>query len=115
MTDIFVGEKGKTIYVDTQFNLSSATKVEIYFSAPSGGLSFVNSASVSVLANNKTTSACGVFSADKAVEYIVNSGDFSGSVSGDPAGTWKGWIRAEFGANTTLISTSFKFVVSQPG
>ena len=109
MTDIFIGEKGKTIYVETGFNLSSATKVEIHFSAPVGGTSFVNSASVSVLAANVTTSACGVFSANKTAEYVINSGDF------DAAGIWKGWLRSEFDANTTLISSSFKFKVSAPG
>ena len=115
MTDIFVGEKGKRLLVETGFDLSSATGVEIHFSAPpGGGTSFVNSASVSVLAANITTSACGIFSALKTVEYIVNSADFSMS-AGAGTKTWKGWIEADFDAATHLISSSFRFVVSNPG
>lgn len=110
MTDIYVGEYGRTIYVETGYDLSSATGLEIHFSAPSGGTSFVNSASVSVLASNYTVSACGlIFSANKTIEYIVNSGDF------DVAGNWKGWIEADFGATVHLISSSFKFKASDPG
>ena len=110
MTDIYVGEKGKIIYTDTGFVLTSATGVQIHFSAPSGGTSFVNSASVSVLASNVTASACGlIFSASKTTKYIINSADF------DVAGTWKGWIEADFGATVHLISTSFRFKVSNPG
>ena len=112
MTDIFVGEYGKTLYVNTGLNLSSATNVEIHFSAPQGTGSFINSASVSVLAADITTSACGLFSALKTIEYIVNSGDFSGSAA---AGTWKVWVEADFGASVHLISTSFKFKARHPG
>ena len=116
MADLFIGEYGKTIYVETGFDLSSATGVEIHFSAPSGGIHFVNSASVSVLASNVTTSACGVFSANKTLEYIINAGDFSASTSVNAAaGTWKGWIVADFGATKRLISSSFKFEVIAPG
>lgn len=112
MTDIYANSKGVTIYVDTGYDLSSATTLEIHFSAPSGGTSFVNSAtaSVSVLGANFTTSACGVFSALKAVKYVVNSGDFSGGV-----GTWKCWVQAEYGTLTRLVSSSFSFKVSNPG
>ena len=110
MTALYTTSKGITIYVDTGYNLSSATNVEIHFSAPSGGNSFVNSASTSVLGSNFTTSACGVFSAGKAVKWVTNSGDFSGG-----AGTWRCWITAEFGAATRLVSSSFKFRVSNPG
>ena len=112
MSDIFTNTKGVTIYVGTNYNISSATTLEIHFSAPSGGNSFVNSAtaSVSVLGANYSTSACGVFSANKAIKYVVNSGDFSGG-----AGTWKCWVQAEFGAATRLVSSSFKFKVSNPG
>jgi hypothetical protein len=115
MTDVFVGEKGKTVYVGTDFDISSATNIEIHFSAPAGGLSFVNSVSVSALGANFTTTACGVLSANKAAVYVLNSGDFSGSVSGDPSGTWKGWLVCDFGAATRLISSSFKFKVDNPG
>ena len=111
MTDIFVGEKGKTLYVETGHDLSSATGVEIHFSAPAGGTSFVNSASVSVLAAN-VSGACGLFSANKTVEYIINSGDFSGSAA---AGTWKVWVEADFGATVHLISSSFRFIAKLPG
>ena len=76
-----------------RLDLSSATNVEIHFSAP--GITTVNSASVSVLAANTTTSACGVFSANKAVEYITNSGDFSMSADRQQV-TVKGWIVADF-------------------
>lgn len=112
MTDIFVGEYGKTLYIETGYDLTSASGVEIHFSAPSGGTSFVNSASVSVLAANLTTSACGTFSAGKTVEYVVNSGDFSGSAA---AGTWKVWVEADFTGSVHLISSSFRFKVRAPG
>ena len=108
MTDIFTNTKGVAIYVDTQYNISSATTLEVHVSGP---VSFVNSAtaSVSVLASNFTTSACGVFSADKTVKYVINSGDFS------TAGTYKLWIQAEFGPSTRLVSSSFSFRVNDPG
>ena len=111
MTDLYVNTKGVTIYVATNYNISSATTLEIHFSAPNGGTSFVNSAtaSVSVLGANFTTD-CGIFSANKALKYVVNSGDFSGG-----AGTWKCWCQAEFGPATRLVSSAFKFVVSNPG
>jgi len=112
MTDIYVGEYGKSLYVETGYDLSSATKVEIHFSAPSGGTSFVNSASVSVLAANLTSSACGIFSANKTVEYILNQGDISGSAA---AGTWKVWVEADFGSTVHLISSSFRFKAKLPG
>ena len=112
MTDIFVGEFGKSLFIETGLDLSSATGVEIHFSAPSVALGFVNSASVSVLANNVTSSACGVFSAFKTVEYVINSGEFSGSLA---AGTWKVWIEADFGATVHLISSSFRFKATLPG
>ena len=116
MADLFVGEYGKTIYVDTGFDLSSATGVEIHFSAPGGGIHFVNSASVSVLASNVTTSACGIFSANKTLEYVINAGDFSASTSvHGGVGTWKGWIVADFGSAKRLISSTFKFEVVAPG
>lgn len=111
MTDIYVGERGKTLYIETGYDLSSASGVEIHFSAPSGGTSFVNSASVSVLAANVST-PCGVFSANKTVEYVVNSGDFSGSAA---AGTWKVWVEADFGGSVHLISSSFRFKARMPG
>lgn len=110
MTDIYANSKGVTIYVATGYNISSATALEIHFSAPTGGNSFVNSASTSVLGSNFTTSACGIFSANKALKYVVNSGDFSGG-----AGTWKCWVQAEFGTATRLVSSAFKFKVSNPG
>jgi hypothetical protein len=113
MTNIFVGEYGKTIYINTQYDLVSASKVEVHFSAPPGGTSFLNSTSVSVLAANITSSACGtVFSAGKTVEYRVNQGDISGSAA---AGTWKVWVEADFGATVHLISSSFRFKASMPG
>lgn len=110
MTTIYVGEKGRTLYIDTGLDLSSATGVEIHMSAPVSGTSFVNSASVSVLGANVTSSACGtVISANKGVEYILNSGDV------DAPGTWKAWIEADFGATVHLISSSFKFKAKNPG
>lgn len=113
MTDIYTRTKGVVIYVDTQYNISSATTLEIHFSAPAaGGNSFVVSAtaSVSVLGANFTTSACGVFSANNVVKYAVNSGDFSAG-----AGVWKCWVEADFGTSVRLVSSSFKFKVSNPG
>lgn len=110
MADLFVGEFGKRLLIDLDYNVSSATGLEIHFSSSAN--SFVNSASVSVLGANTTASACDtVFSANKAVEYIVNSGDFSGSVEGN----YKVWIEATFGTTAKLISTSFRFTVAQPG
>ena len=112
MSAIYTKSKGVVIYVATNYNISSATTLEIHFSAPPGGTSFVNSAtaSVSVLGSNFTSEACGIFSANKAIKYAVNSGDFSGG-----AGTWKCWVQAEFGTSTRLISSSFKFKVANPG
>lgn len=116
MADLWIGEYGKTLLIETGFDLSSATGIQIHFSAPAGGISFVNSASVSVLASNVTTSACGIFSANKTVEYVINAGDFSGSTSAHAAaGTWKGWIQADFGGAKRLISSTFKFEVEAPG
>ena len=116
MADLWIGEYGKTLYIETGFDMSSATGIEIHLSAPPGGIHFVNSASVSVLASNVTTSACGVFSANRTLEYIINAGDFSASTSVNAAaGTWKGWVVADFGATKRLISSTFKFEVDSPG
>ena len=112
MSTFWEGSKGVTIYVDTGFNLSSATGLEIVFSGPSGTVR--NSASVSILAANVTVSGCGVFSANNAVEYITNSGDFSMSADRQ-TGIFKGYIAAQFGGSTTLISSTFKFKVCKPG
>lgn len=108
MTDIFTKTKGVTLYVDVDYNISSATTLEVHVSGP---VSWVNSAtaSVSVLGSNFTTSACGVFSANRAVKYVVNSGDFS------IEGTYKLWIQAEFGTSTRLVSSAFSFKVDAPG
>ena len=115
MADLWVGEYGKTLLIETGFDLSSATGIQIYFSAPSGGIHF-STASVSVLASNVTTSACGVFSANKTLEYIIKAGNFSASTSaGAAAGIWKGYVRADFGGSKRLISTTFKFEVEMPG
>lgn len=106
-TDLYVGEFGKTVYVDCQYDLSSATLVLILMSASAGTFS----ATCSVLGANYTASACGtVFSADKAVEYVVASGDFSGQ-----ADTYTAWIEATFGTTAKLISSTFTFTVSNPG
>lgn len=106
-TDLYVGEFGKQLYIDAQYNLSSATVVMLMMSASAGTFS----ATCSVLAANYTASACGtVFSANKAVEYTVASGDFSAQ-----ADTYKAWIEATFGTSAKLISSTFTFTVSQPG
>jgi len=116
MADLWIGEYGKTLYVDTGFDHSSATNITIHFSAPSGGKHFLNSVSVSVLASNLTTSACGIFSAKKTLEYIINAGDFTGTASAHASeGTWKGWVVSDFGATKRLISSTFKFAVEAPG
>ena len=112
MTDIYTPSKGVTLYVDTGYDLSSATTLEIHFSAPSGGNSFVNSVSTSALGANVTTNWGAVFSADNTLKYVVNSGDFSMSGEG---GTWKAWVQAEYGSGTRLVSSSFRFKVSKPG
>jgi hypothetical protein len=112
MTDIHTTAKGVTIYVDTNYDISSATTLEIHFSAPSGGNSFVNSVSTSALGANFTTSYGAVFSADNTLVYKVNSGDFSMSGEG---GTWKCWVQAEFGSEARLVSNSFRFRVDKPG
>lgn len=115
MTDIFVGEYGKNIYVRTGFDISSATGIEIHFSAPSGGTSFVNSASVSILGADVTTTACGIFSANVACVYKVNHASNSASSEFNVAGTWKGWLVVDFGATKRLISDTFDFIASNPG
>ena len=110
MTDIYVGEFGKRLLINLDYNVSSATTLEIHFSSSANV--FVNSASVSVLGANTTATACGlIFSANKAVEYVLNSGDFSAA-----PGTYKVWIEAAF-ANpaSRLISSSFEFKVTNPG
>jgi hypothetical protein len=109
MTDIFVGEYGKDLYIQTGLDMSSATGIEVHFSAPSGGTSFVNSASVSVLAANYTASGCGIFSADKTALYTINTGDI------DIAGTWKVWLQVDFGSTKRLISSTFRFKAADPG
>ena len=112
MTDIHTTAKGVTLYIDTNYDISSATTLELHFSAPSGGNSFVNSVSTSALGANFTTSWGAIFSADVTLKYVVNSGDFSMSGEG---GVWKGWVQAEFGSGTRLVSNSFKFRVDKPG
>lgn len=114
MTDIYVGEYGKRILCDLDYDVSSATGTEIHFSAPSGGTSFVNSASVSILAANVTTS-CGVFSANKTLEYYINHASNTASSEINVAGTWKVWFQINFGATKRLITPSFKFVAKDPG
>ena len=54
MADLFVGEFGKRLLIDLDYNVSSATGLEIHFSSSAN--SFVNSASVSVLGANTTAS-----------------------------------------------------------
>lgn len=115
-TDLWVGEYGKLIYIETGLDLSSATKVTIRSSGPAGAIFWTNSASVSVLASNFTTSACGVLSADKTVSYQINAGDFSASTSARAAaGTWKLWLECDFGAAKRFVSSTFKFEVKAPG
>lgn len=106
-TTIYLGEHGKTVYVDLQYDISSATNVRILFSASAGTFS----ASVSTLGSNYTTSCGDVFSLEKGIEYIVASGDFSAT----GADTYKAWIECTFAATAKLISDSFDFVVSNPG
>ena len=108
-TDIYVGEFGKRLLINLDYNVSSATTLEIHFSSSAGTL--VNSASVSVLGANTTATACGlIFSVNKAVEYILNSGDFSAA-----PGKYKVWIEAQFSTTSRLISSTFEFVVTTPG
>lgn len=106
MTDLYIGEFGKQLYVDCQYDLSSATNVMLVMSASAGTFS----ATCSVIAANYTTSAGVIFSASKAVEYTFASGDFSGQ-----ADTYKAWVRATFGTSAKLISSTFDFKVSNPG
>ena len=108
MTDIYVNEYGpkKPLYIDLQFDVASATSCRVYMSASAG----TYSASVSILGANVTVSACDtVFSANKAVELIFASGDFSGQ-----ADTYKAWVEATF-SGSRLISSTFRFTVSNPG
>ena len=108
MTDLYVNEYGslKPLYIDVGYNVSAATSCRIYMSASAG----TYSASVSILGSNVTASACGtVFSANKGVEIIFASGDFSAQ-----ADTYKAWLECTFSASR-LISSTFKFKVSNPG
>jgi hypothetical protein len=108
MTDIYLGEFGKRVLVDLQYDISSATNVRILFSASAGTFS----ATCSIVGVNTTVSACGtIFSAEKAVEYIVASGDFSAT----GADTYTAWVESTFGTSAKLISSNFRFKVSNPG
>jgi hypothetical protein len=117
MSNIYTNTKGVVLYINTGYNLSSATSLGVHFSAPSqGGTSFVNSVSTSALGANYTTSAGLVMSANNTLLYTINSADFSMDASAAPnGGTWKCWVEAEFGAAVRLVSSSFKFQVRQPG
>jgi hypothetical protein len=108
MTDIYVNEWGskKPLYVNLEYDVASATSCRIHMSASAG----TYSASVSILGANVTVSACDtVFSANKAIECIFASGDFSGQ-----ADTYTAWIEATF-SDARLISSTFRFKVSNPG
>ena len=107
MTDIYVGEFGKQIIIGADYNLSSTTLVLLKASSSAGTFS----ATCSVLGANTTVSAEGVvYSANRGVEYTLASGDFSGQ-----ADTYKAWIEATFGTSAKLISSTFRFTVSEPG
>jgi hypothetical protein len=107
MTDLYVNEYGslKPLYIDVGYNVSAATSCRLYMSASAG----TYSASVSILGANLTTSAGTIFSANKAVEAVFASGDFSAQ-----ADTYTCWVKATF-ASSVLISSTFKFKVSIPG
>ena len=106
MTDIYTNEFGKRVLVDLDYDISSATTVRILFSSSAGTFS----ATCSTLGVNTTVSGCGIFSAEKGAEYVVASGDFSGG-----AATYTAWVECTFGVTAKLVSSSFKFVVSNPG
>ena len=106
-TDIYVNEYGvkKPLYIDLQYDVASATSCRVHMSASAG----TYSASVSILGANLTTSCGTIFSANKAVELIFASGDFSGQ-----ADTYTAWVEATF-SGSRLISSTFRFTVSNPG
>ena len=106
-TDIFLGEYGRSVYVNLDYDISSATVRLIKFSASAGTFS----ASVSILGANYTTSAGDVFSANKAIVWEIASGDFSATGADD----YVGWVDLTFGTNARLISSNFSFTVSNPG
>ena len=106
MTDIYVNEYGKSLFVDLGYNIASATSARVKFSSSAGTFS----ASVSILGANYTASACNtVYYANKAIEYVFTSGDFSGQVD-----TYDAWVEVTFAASR-LVSSTFKFTVSNPG
>lgn len=105
MADLYASEYGKSVIVNCEYDLSSATEIRILFSASATTFS----ATCSILAANYTTSAGEVFSAGKAVEYLVGNGDFSAS-----PGTYRAWIQATF-TGARLVSDSFEFIVANDG
>ena len=107
MTDLWVNEYGslKPLYIDLAYNVSAATSCRLYMSASAG----TYSASVSILGANYTASCGTVFSANKAIKHEFASGDFSGQ-----ADTYAVYVAANFNGSR-LISSSFKFKVSNPG
>ena len=82
MTDIHTTAKGVTIYVDTNYDISSATTLEIHFSAPSGGNSFVNSVSTSASSSASPGIVLGIFYKSTIKNPVigkrVNIADYTG-------------------------------------
>lgn len=106
MTDLYLTEYGKRILIDVGYDVSSATLVRVLFSASAGTVS----ATCSILGANYTTSCGSIFSAERAVEYVVASGDFSAT----GADNYRGWVEVTF-PSAKLISDSFEFIVTTPG
>ena len=106
MTDIYLGEYGRVIYINTDYDCSSAQSVFVKFSASAG----TYSATCSVLASNVTSSAGEVYSANKAVEWVIANDAFSAT----GADNFVAWVEATF-PSSKLISSTFKFKVSNPG
>lgn len=108
MTDIYLGEYGKRVLIDLQYNVSSASNIRILFSSSAG----TYSATCSILGANTTVSACdSVFSANKAVEWVIDSSAFSAT----GAENYVAWVQATFGSTAKLISSTFTFEVTNPG
>lgn len=107
MTDLYLNEYGKNLYLDVDYAISSATAINVKFSCSAGSVTIAGSA----LGANYTSSACGtVFSAGRAIVLTFASGDFSAT----GADTYVGWAEVTF-SGSKLVSSTFAFTVSNPG
>lgn len=101
-----VGEIGKIIRVDTNFDLSANTELTLVFTKPDGTtLTKIKSDGVSAPGVDVTDPDGNVFSANQYMEYDFASGDL------DQAGRW--FVRAEYDDATpkNFIGDTAEFIV----